>query len=252
MTSSSISIWAKNLGGVISENSPIILTGLAITGTITTTILGVKATPKALQLIECEGDRLGYLPTNKDILRVTWRVYIPTIAMATATVCCIIGANQISMRRNAALAGLYAITDTAFKEYQSKIVETIGKNKELSVRDEISADRIKANPPVSSEIIITGNGDVLCYDTLSGRYFKSSVEQIRRVVNELNKNLMSEMFIGLNELYFELGLSGTELGRSLGWDIEKGLIEISFSTQLSEEQVPCLVLNYAVIPKFMD
>lgn len=248
---SSVAILAKNLAGRISENSPTILTGLAVAGVISTTVLAVKVTPKALQLIEQEGDRLGYVPTAKDILRVSWRVYIPPIAVATATIGCIVGANQVSMRRNAALAGLYAITDRAFQEYQTKVVETMGANRELKVRDEIAADRIKAHPPGPNEIIFTGKGDVLCYDSLTGRYFKSSVEHIRQTMNEVNKNLMSEMFIPLNEFFYELGLGYTDLGNELGWSIEKGLIDIQFSTQLSENKEPCLVLNYSVFPRFV-
>lgn len=62
---------------------------------------------------------------------------------------------------------------------------------------------------------------------------------------------MSEMFITINDLYYELGLSRIELGDEMGWAIDDGLIEVSFSTQLTENDEPCLVLNYNVTPKFM-
>ena len=189
--------------------------------------------------------------TFKEQFGLTWKIYIPATAVGIATIACIIGANHISLRRNAALASLYGITEAAFKEYQSKVVETIGKSKELKVRDEISGDRIKRNPPGTNEVIFTGKGEVMCYDSLSGRYFKSDIEQIRRAVNTLNRELMSDMFLTLNELYFAIGLAGTKLGDQMGWDIDNGLLEIDFSAQITEEGDPCLVLNYSVEPRFM-
>lgn len=269
----------ENLAGLFSKNSPTILTGMAVAGLVTTTILGIKATPKALQVIddfvwdkyeeEVEdkdkvsfaewlgvetddgyswSDRVNY-PSKMEVIKLTWKVYLPTVITGAVTVGCIIGAHHISLRRNAALASLYGLTETAFKEYKSKVVETIGRNKELKIRDEIASDRIKRNPPGTSEIILTGRGPVLCFDTLSGRYFRSDIEQIRKVVNELNHNMLSEMFLPLNELYYALGLSNISIGDQIGWDVESGMVEISFSTQLTSEGEPCLVLNYNVEPK---
>jgi len=253
----SISQMAKNLGGTISKNSPTILAGLAVGGLVTTTIFAVRATPKALILIEEEYERRGQgtistveTLTKMEIVKVTWKVYIPAACMGAATIACIIGSNSINQRRNAALASVYGLTEVAFREYREKVVETIGKNKELKVRDELSGDAIKRNPPGENEIIFTGKGDVLCYDSLSGRYFKSDIEQIRRAVNELNKEFLSDMWMSVNDLYYALGLAATELGNQLGWDLDEGLLGINFSTQLTEKEEPCLVLNYTVKPRY--
>jgi Family of unknown function (DUF6353) len=259
----SLTNLAKNSAGQISANSPIILTGFAVTGLITTTILAVRATPKAMGIVveeECERIRQHQIsggsgilsPLGKfEVVKLTWKLYIPAAGVGVTTILCILGVHSVHSRRSAALASVYTITDTAFREYKSKVVETIGKNKELAIRDEVSADRIKANPSGANEVIFTGKGDNLCYDSLTGRYFKSDIEKIRRSVNVLNKRLMNEMFITLNELYYELGLASTILGESLGWNIDKGLLDISFSTTLDEDGTPCLVLNYDVSPKFI-
>lgn len=258
---------AKNLGVVISKNSPTILTGTAVAGLITTAIFAVKATPKALRILEDEGEQrwensnydedgsrphMHYRCYIKPIeqFQLTWKCYIPTAAIATASIVCIIGANSINLRRNAALASVYTITETAFKEYQSKVAETIGKNKELKVRDELASDHIKANPPEPSEVIFTGKGEVLCFDSLSGRYFKHDIENIRRIENRLNKMLINEDHISLNDLYFELGLAGTKMGDDLGWHIETGMLEFRYSSQLTEDEIPCLVLDYSITPTF--
>jgi len=250
----------KNLGGEISKNSPVLFTGIAVSGVLATAIFAVKATPKAVRILEQEAHRRDYLReeetitpiTKLDVIKLTWKEYIPATVCATMTITCILALNSVHNRRTAALASIYSITETAFQEYQNKVVETIGKNKELAVRDEISKDHIRKNPSSRSEVIITGKGDILCYDTLSGRYFKSDIDKIRRVINELNRDLMTAMWLSLNELYSEVGLPSTKLGEDVGWNIDNGLIDISFSTQLNEDEIPCLVLNYVCAPKWYD
>jgi len=242
----------KNLGVVISKNSPHILTGLGCAGVLSTAIMAVKATPKALELIEVEEGyreckRLESM-NNFDKVKLTWKCYIPAALLGVTTIGCIVGANTVNTRRNAALASLYAVSETAFREYKTKVVQELGKPKESKIRDEIARDHIQQNPPTGN-IIITGGGDVLCCDKLGDRYFYSSYETIRQKVNDLNYRLRNEMRIDLNEFYYEVNLSETKLGGLMEFNIDRGQIEPHYSTQLTEDGKPCLVIDMDVYPK---
>lgn len=238
----------KNLGGVISKNSPVILTSLSCAGVFTTAILAVKSTPKAMRLLEEEGgiDNLS----KRDIVKTTWKCYIPAAIVGTVTVGCIIGSNTISNRRNAALSALYTLSETAFREYQSKVVEEIGKTKETKIRDEVVTDKIKNNPPSSTNVLLTGKGEVLCYDNFTGRYFKSDIDKIRQAENEIDRRLRDEMWIDVNELYYELGIDSTDAGDLMGFNVDKGWVDISYSSHLAPDNVPCLSLSFKVYPKY--
>lgn len=265
MQTKGISQTAKNLGGIISKNSPTILTGLAVCGLVTTVIFAVRATPRAMQILECErqerwdGDENDprdfddYTLPKWDIIKIAWKPYIPAVAMGTVTIACIISSNSINQRRNAALATVYGLTETAFREYKEKVVETIGKNKELKVRDDICADHVAQNPVGRNEVIITGKGNVLCMDSLSGRYFRSDIDKVRKSINSLNEEMLGNigMWISVNELYDEIGLAHTSQGDMMGWDLDQGTIRISYSSQLTENEEPCLVLNYDIQPKYL-
>ncbi len=233
----------NQIGRFLDRNSPYILTGVAITGVITTVFFAVEATPKAMRIIaerKCQ--------TKKEIIKATWKCYIPAAISGLVTIGSIVTVNSINQRRTAALAGLYSLAQTSLKEYREKVIDIIGENKERKIRDEVDHDKVLANP--TTNIIVTGSGDVLCYDSLTGRYFTSDIEKIRKIVNELNRNLLTDMFIPLNDFFYEIGLDSTELGNNLGFDIDKGLFEIKFSSQLTKEERPCLVLNYEVYPKY--
>lgn len=236
------------LGDKFSKNSPTIFAVVAVGGIIGTAIFAVDGTIKACTICSYDKD---CKPTKKQIFKKVWKYYIPMACTAVITAACVLGSNSINKKRNAALATMYGLTDVAFREYKEKVVETIGKNKELKLRDEIDGDHIKKNPPTDENVLLTRHGEVLCYDSLSGRYFKSDIEWIRKAINDINKDFLSEMWVSLNELYYAFGLSGTKLGDMLGWDLEQGLVEVNFSSQLSEEGKPCLVLNYVVMPRFM-
>ena len=239
----------KHLGKTItrglSKNSHIILTSIAVSGVATTVVFAIKGTPKACRIIEQYKDYEKKDPTKIEVVKRTWKCYIPALLMGGVTIACIVGANSINLRRNAALAGLYSLAQTTLKEYQEKVIETIGENKERKVRDEVDKDRILSNPP-ATDVIFSGTGDVLCYDSITGRYFNSEIEKVRRIVNELNRELMTEMFIPLNEFYIDLGLKPTKIGDDIGFNIDNGLLDVNFSSQLTEEGRPCLVLNYNV------
>ena len=130
------------------------------------------------------------------------------------------------------------------------MTETLGQKKAEAVDDAVARDKLSKNPVESREVILTDKGSTLCYDVLSGRYFKSDIEKMRQTVNELNRRMLSEMYISLNDFYYELGLPSIGVGDSLGWCTDRGLIELRFDAQLAADGTPCLVLDYAVAPKY--
>ena len=250
MNKTDVSKFFKNARTTVSKHSPEILTGIGIAGMITTTILAVKATPKALRLIEEAQKEKEEALTPVDKVKATWKCYVPSAVTGTASIACLIGASSVSVRRNAALATAYKLSETALAEYRDKVVETIGEKKEQAVRESVAKDKIKTKPIGSNEVIITEKGNTLCYDAISGRYFKSDIEQIKKAINILNRRMHTEMYMSLNEFYDELGLEHIKLGDELGWNIDDGLLDPDFGSDIAEDGTPCIVLNYNVAPKY--
>ena len=232
------------------KHSPEILTGVGVTGMITTTVLAVKATPKALELLDeakiCKDDKLTVIETVK----VAWKPYIPSILLGTASIACIVGASTVSTKRNAALATAYALSEKTLTTYRDKVVETIGEKKEKEIRTQIAQDEINKNPISSSQVIITSKGDTLCKDSLSGRYFKSDIDHIKRIENKLNRDINNHNYISLNEFYSELGLDGIASGDRMGWNVSNGLIDIDFTACITEDNQPCIVVEHLVPPMY--
>lgn len=234
-----------------SKHSPDILTGLGIAGMVTTTVLAVKATPKALSLIEAKKreEDLDDL-TAMETIKTTWKCYIPAVATGTFSAACLIGANSVNARRNAALAAAYKLSETALTEYREKVVETIGEKKEKTVRDKVAKSKIEKKPVDKNNIVITNSGETLCMESISGRYFKSDIDKIKKAVNKLNARMLREGYISLTEFYNEIELEATTVSDDLGWNVDRGLIELYFSSQLSPDDIPCVVIDYDTPPTY--
>lgn len=241
----------KDLSDAITKHSPEILIGFGITGMLTTTVLAVRATPKALESIEAKKKELKKDKlTAGETFKAAWKHYIPSAVTATASTACLIGSCKVSNKRNAVLATAYKIAENAHKEYRDKVIETIGEKKEAAIKDKVAQEKINKDPVSSKEVIITDRGNMLCYDSISGRYFKTDVDKIKRAVNEMNRRMTYNMYVSLNEFYSEIGLKTTNIGDDLGWNLDKGLIKIDYSSALTEHDEPCLVLNYNVTPQY--
>lgn len=238
----------------IINNSPTLLSAVAATGAMTTAYLTGKATFRAADIIAREeSDQFTEIHptglTTKDKTKLVWKEYIPPAIALTGTVSCIVLASSISSSRLAAMAAAYKILEKHSTEYREKIIEKLGKGKEREVRDEISADRVAANPlprigGTSSPLM---DHEVWCLDAHTQRYFKSDMQTLRAAENELNRRIYLDMDASLSDFYHEIGLSSPPMASEIGWDIDNKL-ELSISTQLADGGIPCLVINFETIP----
>ena len=252
------------------KHSPEILTGVGIAGMITTTVLAVKATPKALRLIddkkmevfdnldpkdvpENNTDYTDVSLTPIEVVKIAWKPYIPSVVTGVAAITCLIGASSVNAKRNAALATAYELSKTALIEYKEKVIETVGEKKEEVIREKVAQKKVDEKPVTNSEVIVAGSGEVLFLEPASMRYFKSDLETIRGIINDLNERMITGMegYISLTDFYNEIGLSHTSTSDYMGWNLYRdGQIKVNFPAAKTEKGEPCLVLDYHIEPRY--
>lgn len=241
----------KEIETVVTKHSPEILTGIGIAGMVTTTVLAVRATPKAMRLIE---DKRNETATEKlsaaETVKTTWKCYIPAVVTGAFSISCLVGASATNLRRNAALATAYKLSETALIEFKDAIAETIDEKKIQEVRDKVAEKRIEKNPVSKTDVIMTDKGTTLCYDSLSGRYFYSDMDSLKKAENELNRQIINNMYQSLNDFYDLLGIEYSRMGDEVGWNLDNGTIELSFSSQLADDGRPCLVVDFNHAPEY--
>jgi hypothetical protein len=244
--------FIRDAQATLTKHSPEILTGIGIAGMITTTVLAVKATPKALQGIEEAKKEQGVDKlTPVDTVKTAWKCYVPAAVTGVVSVGCLIGASSVNARRMTALTTAYKLSETALTEYKDKVIETIGEKKEKTVREKVAEKKVKDNPVTSSEILFTGNGDTRFYDPMSGRHFTSNLDKVKKAENNLNNTMLHSItgHASLNDLYDELGLPHTNVGDEFGWNAEN-LIKMDVHAVVDDDGNPTIVLDYVNRPDY--
>lgn len=245
-----IQVLAKHIERVAVDNSPAILTAVGVTGTVTTAIFASRASFKAADIIREMESAEGASEDPKERLvertKATWQLYIPAVGIGTATIACIVFANQIGTRRAAAMAAAYSMSEKAFSEYREKIVEKVGEAKEQEARDEIAQERVERNP-LGSQVIVMNEREVLCFDQYTGRYFNSDMETLKQAQNKINYRMIRENYASLNDFYDCVGLEWVPTGDDIGWNSD-AMLELSFTTVLSDDQRPCIAIDFHTVP----
>lgn len=250
MAKINFSAIAKTFGRGLKERSPEILVGIGIVGMIGAAIMAVKATPKALERIkDAERDKKEPL-TPKDTFKVTWRNYVPAVVTGTLSAACIVGANSIHLRRKAALSAACALSETALANFKSHAIERIGEKKVREIADDVAKGEIKENPASQTPVVVASSGSTWCYDPFGGRYFWGDIEKIRRAENLINKEMLSQGYVSLNDFYYEIGQPETKTGNDLGWNMVNGFVELWLSSQLDENDRPCAVIGFRREPHY--
>lgn len=244
----------NNSTSLLNKRSPEVLTGLGIAGFITTIFTACKATPEAINKMEEIESESTPEDTNKEIMirkiKGITPIYLPSVILGTSSTICIISSLSIANRRTAAAIAAYTISEERYKDYRDKVVETIGKKKEQAIQNEIAQDTIE-NSDIDEILLaeyIPEAEDVLCYDKISGRYFYSNPIKIKEIETCLNKQLFVNMFVSLNDYYYELGINPTQVGDSLGWNAGDD-ISFSFSSGMLNDNKTVLVVDCSVSPR---
>lgn len=237
---------------LVEDNSTTILTGIGVAGTITTAVLTGKASFKAARIISERTVALELddedAPDMSEKVKLVWPQYIPAVGVGGLTIAAIVLSNRLSAKETAAMAAAYSMSDKTFQEYKEKVKEKLGQNKETTIRDEVAQDRINRNPPDDRTIIITGSGEVLCYDVLTDRYFRSTVEDIKKAQNEVNLEIATHDSVPLSRFYDHIGLMPTPFTENVGWNLDNRC-DIELSTVMSKDNQPCISVDFARLPK---
>lgn len=239
----------------VVKHEPEILMGMGITGMIFSTVWGIKATVKATKkVLEYKESKNINKVTTKEVIKLTWKYYWPVATSMVLSIPLIIAGNRVSNKRYAALATAYTISETALLEYQEKTREVVGEKKAREIQEGIDGDRIQKTYTGTNQIIMTGYGESLFYEPLSGRYFKSNWNDIAKAANELNASALDSLCgqITLNEWFDKLGLESTEVGDGMGWETNGSrpycLLDISISSHINKDNVPCGAISYRQNP----
>jgi hypothetical protein len=240
----------KRLQHLIADNASTLLTAGGVVGTVATAVLSGRAGFKAGQLANHDTkDEVQDIPyaTSNDMGRLertikTAPLFIPPVLTGSVTIASIILSNRMSAQRAAALAAAYGVSQRNLDEYKAKLAEKLGVTKTEKAKAELAQERADKTPGANA-IVIFGD-EVLCFDEPTGRYFKSTMERIRRAENAANKEIIVHNYAPASMFYSELELPGTTWSDDVGWS-EPFSLEIS---TIMVDDKPCISIDFDKMP----
>lgn len=235
----------------VKRNASTILTCVGGAGVIATSVMAVKATPKAMRRLDQAKKEKGEDLTKLEKVKVAGPAYIPAVITGVSTIACIFGANALNKRQQAALMSAYALLDNSYKEYKTKVAELYGDEADVRVREEIAKDKYE------EEEVKVSDGKQLFYDEFSGRYFESTTADVIRAEYNLNHKLAEFYGAYLNDFYELLNIPTVDYGDYMGWSSAE-IYDTAWSTWLDfnhekvtmDDGLECFIISWSIDPTF--
>lgn len=240
----------SKLGKIINENYSIIMAVASSIGVVTTVILAVEATPKAIVAIQTAEQEKGEKLTKYEVIKAGWKSYLPTICIGSSVIFLIMAPAIISDRKQKSLASAYALLDTGYKQYKQKVEEKLSNDEKNMIEEEIIRDNFKGPMDVN-------DGEMIFYEYFSRRYFKSTVSAVMAAECKFLEQFKERGYACVNEYYEYLGLEPVSYGYELGWNdcVEDcnpyncyGL-DINYQTIKLNDNRDCMVIYMTMWPQ---
>lgn len=222
-----------NLKHIWHRNSSLILSCASAAGVIATAVLVAKS---ATKISKIQNEREKQMDAKEKIA-----IYGPAILVCAGTICCILGANVLNHRRQVSLASAYALMDSSFKKYKSKLKELYGEEAHEHIVDSIAIEKATEKYIACEHLgsycdlsIDENKRPVLFYEEFSDRLFESTIEQVMSAEYHLNRNYILRGVQVINEFYDFLGLDPIPGGDDIGWvPMDEGMFWIDFNHRKS-------------------
>lgn len=212
-----------------------ICSAAAVAGIVGTAVSAVAATPKAMDILKKAEQEKGEKLSKAEIVENTWKVYIPTAAIALSAIVCVVSASILDKKARVSAASAYAALSQAYEQYKLKNIQMNGKEAHQKILDSIAAEKSNGNV-ITAHTFCGGSSldfggdeeEKLFYDTFSERYFTSTISKVLQAEYHFNRNYVLRGSASMNELYDFLGISGVANGDRIGFDIEDEIYFIDF------------------------
>lgn len=231
----------------LEKNSPTLLFGAGVVGSIASTVLACRATLKLEDVLakaenninianslehreysEQDRKRDKAVIYTRTVVEVG-RLYAPAMIVGGLSIAALTKSHNILNDRITALSAAYAGLDRAFEAYRARVAEKYGEEAEHQIR--FPREKVKeTNPETGREhsVDIVSNLDASPY----ARFFDETSTSwdrdpeynllfLKSQQNWANDMLKMRGHVFLNEVYDSLGIPRSKAGAVVGWVVSK-------------------------------
>jgi len=243
------------------DNAAALLTAGGVVGTVATAVLAGRGGYKYAEIVRATQYKMMTEETGDTVIdvdqprpqldnwakaRIAIPYFLPPVLVGGTTIAAIIMSNRVSAQKAAALAAAYGLAERNLSEYKEKVAEKLTGPKKIAIDDELAQDRVNKSDGFQNLVII--EGEILCYDEATNRYFRGTMEGIKRAQNATNAEIHNHDYADATFFYNELGLEKTVWSEEVGWNRDH-LLELKITTAEAPDGRPCLAIDFAAFPR---
>lgn len=221
---------------------------------VSATAEGIRATVKATRMIDEK-----HISGKKEVVKECWKGYIPTALLEAGSIGCSILSGHWDHATILALTAAAATSEKSRKEVVSKVKEIFGDEKAKELNDAILTDRVKKadfsnanmrSNMVDNEKLAMESLDATrqpCFDEWTQRPFLSSKTILDKIEVTVQRELLCEHYISLNEVYDLMSMTNVPNGDNIGWNSADDFV-IDYDSKLMADGRTALVVKFVTPP----
>jgi len=221
------------------------------------TALNDKDIQKSGKYTEEDGKNDRFIIFSKTVVSI-FKLYAPTIGLATLSVVSILSAHKIISGRNAAMVAAYTALQEGFNKYRDNVRKDVGEEKD---REYFSGSKFEKKTIVDEETgekkkvveeVFDENSSPSVYSKFFDEFnpnWERNAEYNRMFLqnqqNWANDKLKANGYLFLNDVYDMLGIDRTSAGQLVGWVLDKnGDNFVDFGLFKDDETHRAFINNY--------
>lgn len=261
----------------VRKNSPHIMFGLGLVGTVASTVLACRATLKVDKMFDemkADSEAAKEVGDPKETAHVYLRntvrftkAYAPAIVVGGASVALLTGSHIQLTRRNTAVTMAFATLHKAYGEYRDRVRDEVGEERELDLYHGVTLEDEKNGKggKLATRKVVDPNklSPYAKFFDEANPNWRPNAEFNRMFIqcqqNYFNQKLLVQGYVFLNDVYDALGIERTKQGQIVGWAIygdgdsfiDFGLFE-AHNADFVNGHEPSIILDFNVDGPILD
>lgn len=218
----SVKIFMRRTVKKIQRGSPTILSVLAVGGVIVTAVQATRDYAKMERKID---NVLNSGLSKPEKVITIAECFLPTAALATGTITCILGANALNKRNQAMLMSALESFRTRYGAYRQNVIDRYGEE----VDKEIEAETIRKFSDFHAIDFDEPDIKMTFMEPIGGQKFEAYERTVMDAEYHYNRNYVLGGVITYNSLMDMFGLQHIPDGDDIGWCYDDGILWVDFS-----------------------